>query len=146
MSKEETKFELGQTVFAVYDGKIVESKVDVIITEQRTEQYESGCVARQTNTLYECIGDFIFNSGRGSYYSRRQQFKHDKIFETKEEAIEYLNKHFSEYLNHIGDSIYIECRRIKNLRKKDCFSDKNYEFVKMAKQMCKFIQEFKQKK
>ena len=145
MSKEETKFELGQTVFAVFDGKIVESKVDVIIIEQRTEQYESGCTARQINTLYECIGDFILDSGRRSYYSRRQQFRHDKIFETEEEAVEYLSKHFSEYLNRIGDSIYIECRRIKNLRKKDCFSDKNYEFVKMAKQMCKFIQEFKQK-
>ena len=139
------KFELGQAVFVVFEGKIFEAEINSIITEQRIERYKSGCIAQQIDTLYECIGDFIYKGNRGSYYSRRQTFKDDKIFVAKEEAVDYVKKHFSERLRTIGDSVYVTLHELINLRKRDCYSDENYEFVKMARNVCKFIIDFKRK-
>lgn len=145
MSDNKQKFELGQIVFVVFESKIFEAEINSVITEQRIERLRSGTVIKQTVITYECVGDFIYKGNRGSYYSRRQTFKDSQIFVTKEEAVDYMKKHFSERLREIGNHVYVNLHELRNLRKRDCYSDENYEFVKMAKNVLKFIIEFKRK-
>ena len=101
------------------------------------EVCEGGSIITSSRTYYKCHGNFIFKSGGKSYYAYHREFKENVIFETKEQAEEYIVKNIDKIMKDLVTKIIHLCGPITYKTKKDVVSAENYSIVKLTRQYLK---------
>ena len=136
------KFKAGQIVYVAFDGRIAKAKILSVVTNTQEEICESGAVVKSSRTYYKCHGTFIFKNGGKSYFSYHREFEDDVIFETEEQAKEYVVKNIDKTIKDFVVKATHLCSPFTRMTKKDVISINNYNIIKATRQ---FLREIRKK-